>query len=168
MVIKWGRSGEFLACPRYPECKSTKNFTRDDEGKVQVVNEQVTDEVCENCGRPMQVRFGRYGKFLGCTGYPECKTVRSLVRPVPTGVSCPECKEGEILEKRSRRGKVFFSCSRFPACRFATWDRPIPEACPQCGAPFVVEKTTKRAGVVRRCLSEGCDYQETIAEAEAV
>jgi len=168
MVIKWGRSGEFLACPRYPECKSTKNFTRDADGNVQVVNEEVTDEVCENCGKPMQVRFGRYGKFLGCSGYPDCKTVRPMVRPVPTGVACPECKEGEILEKRSRRGKVFYSCSRFPACRFATWDRPIPEPCPQCGAPFVVEKTTKRAGVVRRCLSEGCDYQETVSQAEAV
>ena len=168
MVIKWGRSGEFLACPRYPECKSTKNFARDEDGNVKVVTEEVTDEVCEACGKPLQVRFGRYGKFLGCTGYPECKTVRPMVRPVPTGVNCPECKEGEIMEKRSRRGKLFYSCSRYPACRFATWDRPIPEPCPQCQAPFVVEKTTKKAGVVRRCLSEGCDYQEQIAEAEAV
>ena len=168
MVIKWGRSGEFLACPRYPECKNTSNFTRDADGKIQIAKEEVTDEVCENCGKPMQVRFGRYGKFLGCSGYPECKTVRPMVRPVPTGVACPECKEGEILEKRSRRGKVFYSCSRFPACRFATWDRPIPEPCPRCNAPFVVEKTTKRYGTVRRCLSEGCDYSESVSEAEAV
>ncbi len=168
MVIKWGRSGEFLACPRYPECKNTSNFVRDEEGNLKVAEEEVTNEVCENCGRPMQVRFGRYGKFLGCSGYPECKTVRSLTRPVPTGVACPECKQGEVMEKRSRRGKVFYSCNRFPNCRFATWDRPIPEACPQCSAPFLVEKTTKRAGTVRRCLSEGCDYQETVAEAEAV
>ena len=168
LVIKWGRSGEFLACPRYPECKCTKNFTRDAEGVVQIVNEEVTNEVCENCGKPMQIRFGRYGKFLGCTGYPECKTVRPMIRPVPTGVNCPECKEGEIMEKKSRRGKVFFSCSRFPACRFATWDKPIPDPCPVCNAPFIVEKTTKKAGTVRRCLSEGCTYSETMAEAEAV
>ncbi len=168
MVIKWGRSGEFLACPTYPECKNTKNFSRDAEGNIKVEEVQQVDEKCEQCGRPMQVRFGRYGKFLGCSGYPECKNVRSLVRPVPTGVACPDCRQGEIMEKRSRTGKTFYSCSRYPQCKFATWDRPVPEACPQCNAPFVVEKTTKRYGTVRRCLGEGCKYQETVAEAEAV
>ena len=168
MVIKWGRGGEFLACPNYPECKSTRNFTRDAEGNISVVETEVVDEKCEVCGRPMQVRFGRYGKFLGCSGYPECKTVRSLVRPVPTGVHCPDCESGEIMEKRSRTGRTFFSCNRYPQCKFATWERPVPEPCPECNAPFVVEKTTKRYGTVRRCLSEGCKYQETVAEAEAV
>jgi DNA topoisomerase-1 len=168
MVIKWGRGGEFLACPNYPECKNTKNFTRDADGTIKIQEAEVVDEKCENCGRPMQVRFGRYGKFLGCSGYPECKTVRSLVRPVPTGVKCPDCGEGEIMEKRSRGGKTFYSCNRYPKCKFATWDRPIPDPCPQCNAPFIVEKTTKRYGTVRRCLSEGCKYQETVEEAEAV
>ena len=168
MVIKWGRSGEFLACPNYPKCKNTKNFNRDDEGSIKVEEAQETDEKCERCGRPMLVRFGRYGKFFGCSGYPECKNVRPLVRPVPTGVTCPDCGAGEIMEKRSRTGKTFYSCNRYPQCKFATWDRPVPEPCPQCNAPFVVEKTTKRYGIVRRCLSEGCKYQETIAEAEAV
>jgi DNA topoisomerase-1 len=167
MVVKWGRSGEFLACSKYPECKSTANFTRDGEGKIQIAEEETTNEVCDQCGRPLAVRFGRYGKFLGCTGYPECRTVRPLVRPVPTGITCPECRTGEILEKRSRRGKTFFSCGRYPQCRFATWDRPVAEPCPQCSAPFVVEKTTRRHGTVRRCLSEGCRYQETVVEAEA-
>jgi len=168
MVIKWGRGGEFLACPRYPECKNTKNFTRDAEGNLQITEVEVVDEKCDECGKPMQVRFGRFGKFLGCTGYPECKSVRSLIRPVPTGVKCPDCAEGEIMEKRSRGGKIFYSCNRYPKCKFATWERPVPEPCPECNAPFVVEKTTKRAGTVRRCLSEGCKYQETVAEAEAV
>ncbi len=167
MVVKWGRSGEFLACSAYPECKSTSNFKRDDDGKITLVNEETTDEVCDKCGRPMKVRFGRFGKFLGCSGYPECKTVRSTNRPVPTGVKCPDCKEGEIMEKRSRGGKIFYSCGRYPECRFATWERPVPEPCPVCSAPFVVEKTTKRAGTVRRCLSEGCTYKDTIEEAEA-
>jgi DNA topoisomerase-1 len=168
LVIKWGRGGEFLACPKYPECKFTRNFERDDEGNIKVVEEQTIDEKCDKCGRPMQVRFGRYGKFIGCSGYPECKNVRPLVKPVPTGVHCPDCAEGEIMEKRSRGGKTFFSCNRYPDCKFATWERPVPEPCPECSAPFVVEKTTKRAGTVRRCLSEGCKYQETMAEAEAV
>jgi DNA topoisomerase-1 len=167
MVVKWGRSGEFLACTTYPECRGTANFTRDDEGKISIVQEETTNEVCDQCGRPMAVRFGRYGKFLGCTGYPECKTVRSLVRPVPTGIACPDCREGEIMEKRSRTGKTFFSCGRYPHCRFATWERPVAEECPKCAAPFVVEKTTRRFGTVRRCLSEGCTYKETVAEPEA-
>jgi DNA topoisomerase-1 len=166
MVVKWGRSGEFLACSRYPECKSTANFTRDVDGTIAVAKEETTTEVCDVCGRPMQIRFGRYGKFLGCSGYPECKTVRPMVRPVPTGIQCPDCKEGEIMEKRSRTGKTFFSCNRYPRCRFATWDRPVAEPCPQCGAPFIVEKTTKRAGTVRRCLSEGCKYSQTVTEPE--
>ena len=168
MVIKWGRSGEFLACPNYPDCKNTKNFTRDTEGNVKIEEAEQVDEKCERCGQPMLVRFGRYGKFFGCSGYPECKNVRPLVRPVPTGVTCPDCGEGEIMEKRSRTGRIFYSCSRYPQCKFATWDRPVPEPCPRCNAPFVVEKTTKRYGTVRRCLSEGCKYQETVAEAEAV
>lgn len=168
MVIKWGRSGEFLACPRYPECKNTKNFTRDADGTVRIEEAQPVDERCAQCDRPMQIRFGRYGKFLGCSGYPECKNVQPLVRPVPTGVACPDCGQGEIMEKRSRAGKTFYSCSRYPQCKFATWGRPVAEPCPQCNAPFVVEKTTKRYGTVRRCLSEGCKYQEAVAEAEAV
>lgn len=167
MVIKWGRNGEFLACPNYPKCKNTKNFSRDDEGGIRIDEPEVLDEKCDACGKPLQVRFGRYGKFLGCSGYPECKTVRPLVRPKPTGVTCPDCKQGEILEKQSRGGKTFFSCGRYPECKFATWDRPVPEPCPLCGAPFVVDKTTKRYGTVRRCLSEGCEYQETVAEPEA-
>ena len=166
MVVKWGRSGEFLACSQYPECKSTANLERDTDGTIRIADEETTTEVCEQCGRPMQIRFGRFGKFLGCSGYPECKTVRSLVRPVPTGIQCPDCKEGQIMEKRSRAGKTFFSCGRYPECRFATWDRPVPEPCPQCAAPFIVEKTTKRAGTVRRCLAEGCAYKETVAEPE--
>ncbi len=166
MVVKWGRGGEFLACSTYPECKSTANFERDADGTIQVANEETTTEVCDQCGRPLQIRFGRFGKFLGCSGYPECKTVRSLIRPVPTGIQCPDCKEGEVMEKRSRAGKTFFSCGRYPQCRFATWDRPVAEPCPECAAPFIVEKTTKRAGTVRRCLSEGCKYKETVAEPE--
>jgi DNA topoisomerase-1 len=168
MVIKWGRGGEFLACPKYPECKNTKNFTRDGEGTIRIEEAQQIDEKCEQCGRPLQLRFGRYGKFLGCSGYPECKNVRPLVRPVPTGVTCPDCNQGEIMEKRSRASKIFYSCNRYPQCKFATWDRPVSEPCPHCNAPFVVEKTTKRYGTVRRCLSEACKYKETVAEAEAV
>ncbi|MGH7964279.1 MAG: DNA topoisomerase, partial [Candidatus Binatia bacterium] len=172
MMIRWGRNGEFLACSNYPQCKSTSDFTRDDQGRVTPVEKEqaLTDETCEQCGKPMQERMGRYGKFLGCSGYPECTNVKKLGGKAATslGVPCPDCHEGDIQQKWSRRGKVFYSCSRYPKCTFAVWDRPIPEPCPQCGAPFVVEKTTKRAGTTRRCLREECDYQEAaeqVAEA---
>ena len=164
MVIKWGRRGEFLACRSYPECKSTKNFTRDENGDIVIAKQETTDEVCDKCGKPMLVRFGRFGKFLGCSGYPECKTIMPMIKPAKLGVACPDCKEGEILEKRSRRGKIFYSCNRYPDCKFASWDKPVPMPCPLCQAPFVVEKTTKRAGTVRRCLKEGCDFQETVGD----
>ena len=163
MVIKWGRRGEFLACRGYPECKNTKNFRRTDDGTILPVEPETTDERCEQCGRPMQVRFGRYGKFLGCSGYPECRNMQPLHKPVPTGVRCLlGCGEGELMERRSRRGKIFYSCSRYPACQFVAWDRPVPEACPRCGAGFVTEKVTKRYGTVRRCVKEGCGWQEQI------
>ncbi len=170
MVIKWGRRGEFLACRSYPECKGTKNFTRDENGDIVVAKQETTDEVCDKCGKPMLVRFGRFGKFLGCSGYPECKTIMPMIKPAKLGIACPDCgaaHNGEILEKRSRRGKIFYSCNRYPDCTFACWDRPIPMPCPLCQAPFVVEKTTKRAGTVRRCIKEGCDFSETASEPTA-
>lgn len=164
MVVKWGRNGEFLACPRYPECKNTKNFTRDGAGEVQAAEEVEVNEVCEQCRRPMQLRWGKYGRFLGCSGYPECKNIRSLEKPKDLGIRCPECQQGNVLEKKSRRGKIFYGCERYPDCKFATWDRPVAEVCPQCGAPILVEKVTKRAGRVRRCNSRECGYKIQIAE----
>ncbi len=162
LVIKWGRRGEFLACSGYPACKNTKNFTRAPDGTIQPVAAEVTDERCEQCGRPMQVRFGRFGKFLGCTGYPECTNVQPLHKPKPTGIACLGCGAGEMLERVSRRGKVFFSCSRYPDCQFVAWDRPVAVPCPECGAAFVTEKITKRYGTVRRCIREGCGWQEQL------
>ena len=164
MVVKWGRNGKFLACPRYPECKNTKNFTRDANGDVQVVDEVEVDETCEKCGRPMQVRWGKYGRFLGCSGYPECKNIQPLEKPVDLGIRCPECKEGNLREKKSRRGKLFYGCDRYPACHFATWDRPVAEVCPKCGEPVLLEKVTKRAGQVRRCRKKECKYKVQVAQ----
>ncbi len=159
MVIKWGRNGEFLACPQYPECKSTKNFTRGENGAIDPVKEEEVNETCEQCGRPMMLRWGKYGRFLGCSGYPECKNIRGLEKPVDTGVECPECKQGSLQQRKSRRGKIFYSCGRYPDCKFAVWDKPVAEACPQCGSPILVEKITKRAGRVRQCPKKECGYK---------
>ncbi len=163
MVIKWGRNGEFLACSRYPKCTNTKEFGRDEQGNI-VIRESIapepTDQTCEKCGKPMVRRRSRFGEFLGCSGYPDCDGIKRLqADPVKTGVRCPDCKEGEILERRSRRGKIFFGCDRYPKCKFASWDKPIAQPCPNCGSPYLVEKTTKRLGTRWLCpKKEECGY----------
>ncbi|MEA2659227.1 MAG: topoisomerase, partial [Candidatus Binatota bacterium] len=164
MVIKWGRNGEFLACPQYPECKTTKNFKRDEEGKIEVAVEEEVNETCELCGRPMLLRWGKFGRFLGCSGYPECKNIQPLEKPVDLGIKCPECKEGNIKERKSRWGKVFYGCDKYPECKFATWDKPMPTPCPTCDSPILVEKVTKRAGRVHRCYKKECGYSIPVAE----
>src|SRR5262245_35028703 len=168
MVIKWGRQGEFLACSAYPECRNTKNFTIDDDGKIKVEEVVGHPEPCPKCGKEMLVRYGRFGKFLGCSGYPECRHIQSLAAPPRAlGITCPECERGGVQERRSRRGKTFYGCDRYPECKFATWDPPIIEPCPDCGAKYLVEKVTKRSGRIRRCVREGCGYKEQMEE-EAV
>jgi DNA topoisomerase-1 len=164
MVIKWGRNGEFLACPQYPECKSTKNFTRDENGKIEVAEDVQVDETCEQCGRPMQLRWGKYGKFLGCSGYPECKTIRPLEKPVDLGIKCPDCGEGNVKERKSRWGKMFYGCDRYPECKFASWDKPVAGPCPECNDPILVEKVTKRAGRMRRCRKKECGYSVQVPD----
>ena len=164
MVIKWGRNGEFLACPQYPECKNTKNFKRGESGEIEIVAEEEVNETCGECGRPMLLRWGKFGKFLGCSGYPECKNIQPLEKPVDLGIKCPECKEGDIKERKSRWGKVFYGCDRYPECKFASWDKPMPTPCPDCGSPILVEKVTKRAGRTHRCYKKECGYSIQVAE----
>ena len=149
--IKIGRNGHFLACTAYPDCDFTSNYTRDEKGNIAIVekiedSEPVKD--CPKCGEPMVQKDGRFGLFLACTGYPECKHTESLNQnnsAKDTGVPCPEkgCT-GTIVEKKSKRGKVFFGCSSYPDCTFASWDKPVDKVCPECAHPYMVEKETKR------------------------
>jgi DNA topoisomerase I len=166
MVIKWGRNGEFLGCSNYPKCKNTKEFSRDEQGKVIIREPSAplpTDEVCDKCGRPMVRRRSRFGEFLGCSGYPECDGIKRIKQaPTATGVRCPECGEGDILERRSRRGKIFFGCSRYPKCKFASWDRVVAQACPNCASPYLVEKVSKREGTRRQCPRAECGYRAPV------
>jgi DNA topoisomerase I len=164
MVIKWGRNGEFLACPNYPECKNTKNFKRSDTGAIEIAPEEEVNESCGECGRPMLLRWGKFGKFLGCSGYPECKNIQPLEKPVDLGIKCPECKEGNIKERKSRWGKVFYGCDKYPECKFASWDKPMPTPCPDCDSPILVEKITKRNGRTHRCYKKECGYSIQVAE----
>ena len=170
MVIKWGRNGHFLACSGYPECRNTKEYVRAADGSITVVaTTRETDEKCPTCGSPMIIRRGRFGEFMACSKYPECKTTS----PISIGVLCPkEGCGGYLTEKRSRRGKVFFGCANYSKtkCDFVSWDRPLNKPCPSCNAPFLVEKVSK-AGIRLRCLKEGCgwsaDKEDVDAEAAA-
>jgi len=162
LVIKWGKTGEFLACENYPTCKYTQNFKKDENGTIiPIEKEEPVDsgETCEKCGRPMVFKQGRFGEFLACSGYPECKHIRAQT----TGVKCPEenCN-GELVQKVSKKGKVFFSCNRFPECKFASWDRPVPQKCPRCAKPFLLEKKTKN-GTFLQCIDNECGYSEPLA-----
>jgi DNA topoisomerase-1 len=219
MVIKLGRFGQFLACSNYPECRTTREVARPaaadgDGAKADSASgadggAESIEETCELCGKPMAMKRGRFGPFLGCTGYPECRNIRRVSKktgavapaPVPiegetcpvdgaqlvrrhgpygefvscanypvckyikretTGVACPRagCR-GEIVVKKSKRGKVFYGCSEYPQCDAVYWDKPVSEVCPQCNAPFMLEKTTKR-GTTRVCVAEGCGHREDV------
>ena len=160
MEIKWGRNGKFLACPGYkekPPCRNTQNFEKLPDGTIKIVAKQdeFTGEVCEKCQAPMVIKTGRFGRFMACSGYPNCKTTK----PIPLGVTCPECG-GDLAQKRSKKGRVFYACGNYPTCKFALWDRPINKPCPKCQAPFLVEKTSKQAGTRVLCRNEACGYQE--------
>ena len=214
MVIKWGQFGSFLACTGYPDCTNTKELQKDEDEGDEETKEQETIEPCENCGRPMAIKRGRYGQFYACTGYPECKTTRKMgpgeTKPkapdIPLEEECPKCgtnlvlKEGrfgrftacgnypkckyfkpklvgvecpkpdcggDLIERRSRRGKTFYGCSNYPQCDFVLWQRPVAEACPQCNSPYLLEKTTKRGGPIRYCNEESCDYKISLETAPA-
>ncbi len=119
---------------------------------------ETTDVICEKCGRNMIVKHGRYGKFLACPGYPECKNTQPYM--VKTGVRCPQCEKGELVQRRTKKGRTFYGCSQYPECEFVTWDRPVKKPCPECGAAFLVEKRKKK-GKTYYCINKECGYQET-------
>jgi DNA topoisomerase I len=165
MVIKWGRNGHFLACSGYPECRNTKEYRKNADGTLTVVpTTRPSDQKCPTCGSEMVIRRGRFGEFLACTRYPECKTTA----PMSLGVDCPkpDCG-GYLTEKRSKRGKVFFGCSNYQRtkCDFVSWDRPIPQPCPKCGAKFLLQKVSKTGTRVYCNDREGCGYTADAAEA---
>lgn len=157
LMIKWGRFGRFLACSGYPECKNTKEFV-EAEGEIKVVaKETETDIDCVKCGLKLVMKKGRFGRFLACSGYPECQHTE----PISIGVACPEAGcGGDLTEKRSRKGKTFYSCSRYPDCKFALWDRPVDRPCPKCKDPFLVEKYDRNKGTKVLCRQKACGFVE--------
>ena len=149
MVLKRGRFGQFMACTGYPDCKTTRRL---DQGKK--VPDIPLDEPCPKCGRNLMIRHGRYGEFTSCSGYPDCKYVKQNF----IGVKCPLCKDGELVEKKARKGNTFYGCSNYPKCKFTSANKPIPEKCPKCGHEHLVEKYLK-SGPVIACPNKECDYE---------
>ncbi len=155
MVVRWGRNGRFLACSGFPECKNTRPLEPEEAP-------QETDQKCEVCGKPMVIKTGPFGKFLACSDYPTCKNTK----PLGTGVHCPkEGCDGEIIQRKSRRGKIFYGCSRYPKCDFVSWDKPVNITCPACDNKYMVEKQTKSKGKFLRCPNCG---HEQVEEAEKI
>ncbi len=172
--IKIGKNGHFLACTAYPDCSFTSNYLRDEKGNITIVETKVDNtkvKDCVKCGKPMVKKEGRFGLFLACTGYPDCKHTESVSgggNAKKIGVSCPnpDC-DGDIVEKKSKRGKIFFGCSKFPDCTFATWDKPVDKTCPDCSRPYLLFKETKREGQFLKCPNRDCGYKEMIQEKTA-
>ncbi len=150
MIEKMGRFGRFLACSGYPECKNTKPVP----GSVE---DQKTDEVCPTCGAPMMVKRGRFGPFLSCSKYPECKTIKKIEKK--TGAACPKCEKGELVERRTKTKRTFYSCNRYPECDFALWSKPTGEKCPKCQSLLVFAKDSMIA-----CSNKECDFKKEAPE----
>jgi DNA topoisomerase I len=156
MVIRWGRHGRFLACSGFPKCRNARPIQGEEQPERREEQIVKTDEKCEKCGSEMVIKSGRFGKFLACSRYPECKTTR----PLATGIKCP-LDGGDVVERRSKKGKQFWSCSNYPECRFASWYKPVPKNCPGCGAAFLLEKRDRNGNVIIFCQNKECGYKVT-------
>jgi len=157
MVLKKGRFGQFYACSGYPDCKTTKQI-----GGEQKKSDVPLDEKCPQCGNNLVLKHGRFGEFTACSNYPKCKFVKQKT----IGVPCPNCSQGEVVERRSKRGKTFYGCSRYPECDFVAWGKPLAEKCPDCGSSYLIEKWLK-AGGVAQCPNGECKYKRPLAPVEA-
>lgn len=165
MVIRFGKNGSFLACEHYPECKETKNFTRNEEGEIEIIEKEAVQQVpvgtCPECGSMLYERQSRAGsKFIACSSYPKCTYTKS----VSLGIPCPqENCSGEIVERTSKRGKIFYACSAYPECTYALWDKPIASPCEVCHFPITTMKTTKKGSVIL-CPNPECKHKKAVEE----
>jgi DNA topoisomerase I len=155
LSIRLGRNGRFIGCNNYPTCKYTRNLK--DDGP-QAPPEIVEGRECPKCQSPLIIKTGRYGKFIGCSGYPACKFIEPLEKPEDSGIDCPECHKATLIKRKSRFGKIFYSCSAYPTCKYAVWNPPIREACPSCQWPLLTVKVTKRRGAEKVCPQKECGY----------
>jgi DNA topoisomerase-1 len=157
MVLKKGRFGQFYACSGYPDCKTTKQI-----GGQQKKSDVPLDEKCPQCGSNLVLKHGRFGEFTACSNYPKCKFVKQKT----IGVACPDCSEGQVIERRSKRGKTFYGCNRYPDCKFVAWGKPLAEKCPECSSSYLIEKWLK-AGPVAQCPNAECKYKRPLPQEQA-
>ncbi|MBK1645913.1 DNA topoisomerase I [Thiocapsa imhoffii] len=162
LSIRLGRNGRFIGCTHYPECDYTRDLNPD---KAEAEAPEVIEgRACPQCGAALEIKRGRYGKFIGCSAYPTCKHIEPLEKPQDTGVTCPKCTKGTLQKKKSRKGKIFYSCSTYPKCDYAVWDEPIAEPCPRCGWAVLTLKTTKTKGSSKVCPQKECGFRESLDE----
>ena len=164
MIIRWGRFGRFMACSGFPDCKNTRELATSTENGGAAKPAPAIDVKCDVCGKPMALKRGRFGEFLACTGFPECKSTK----PVAVEMDCPldGCK-GQIVQRRSKRGRTFYGCTNYPACTFSAWQRPVARVCPECQSPYLLEKRTKNDPIgVWACPSKACGFSEKAEPAQ--
>jgi DNA topoisomerase I len=158
MIIKWGRNGRFMACSGYPSCKNTRPLPHEQEQTKHTVGMK-----CELCGGDMVVKGGKFGAFLGCSNYPTCKNTKAI----SIGMKCPKCKDGDVIERKTKRKRVFYGCSRYPDCDFASWDKPVAKTCDTCGNGYLVIKYTQARGEYLLCPSCKAEIAREQEQAEA-
>jgi DNA topoisomerase-1 len=158
LSIRLGRHGRFIGCTQYPQCDYTRDLNEGGREKEQA--QVVEGRVCPDCSSELVIKQGRYGKFIGCSAYPTCKHIEPLERPQDTGVTCPVCHKGTLMKRKSRRGKIFYSCATYPSCDYAVWNEPLAEPCPRCGWPVLTIKNTKRNGTEKACPQKECSFAE--------
>lgn len=168
LQIKFGKRGRFIACSGYPDCDYARNVNETAEEAAQAAEEPtiVEGRNCPKCEGQLVYKRGRYGKFIGCVNYPKCKYIEPLEKPKDTGIECPKCHKGHLIERKSRYGKLFYSCNTYPNCDYAVWNPPVNEPCPQCAWPLMTIKTTKRRGTEKVCPQKECGYSEQIEPPE--
>jgi DNA topoisomerase-1 len=163
LSIRLGKRDRFIGCTGYPDCSYTRAMVEAKEDALHDA-ELVEGKDCPDCGGGLKIKHSRYGKFIGCANYPKCKHIENLNKPADTGVECPECKQGKVVKRQSRRGRVFFSCSRYPDCKYAIWNEPIAQACPQCAWPILTIKKTKKRGTEWVCPRQTCGFTQAVEE----
>ncbi|HAT2140013.1 TPA: type I DNA topoisomerase [Legionella pneumophila] len=156
LSIRLGKRGRFIGCTGYPDCDYTQDISNPEGEKSEP--EVVEGRSCPLCHGALHIKTGRYGKFIGCSNYPECKHMEPLEKPSDTGVTCPKCSEAKILQRKSRKGKIFYSCGNYPKCDYALWNEPVDLPCPKCAWPILTVKESKKFGRQILCPREGCDY----------
>ncbi len=164
LSIRLGKRGRFIGCTNYPECDYTRNLNADASAPTEP--EVVEGRTCPKCNSALVIKHGRYGKFIGCSSYPDCKHMEPLEKPADTGFQCPECKKGTLLKRKSRYGKIFYSCATYPECKYAVWNEPTAGPCPDCGWPILTIKITKRKGTQKVCPQKECGHTEDISPPE--